>query len=248
VSRTVDRATAWIYEGLWSVLTDLFCVPRDAPTLPAQAGREPRRFRPAIGWLRQRKLEFWVLLLIIDLALIAVWLAIWFEGNRIVALALVPLFVVVIVLPDILAYIAIHLRYDTTWYVLSDRSMRLRRGVVFIRETTITFENIQNVTVRQGPLQRLFGVADVVVETAGGGGGHPGKGGPSLSAHTGVFEGVDDAPAIRDLILERVRKARGAGLGDEGDESAPSGWSSAHLGALRAVRDETRSLREAVAP
>lgn len=248
MSRSVERATAWIYEGLWSVLTDLFCVPREAPTLPAKSGREPRRFRPAPGWLRQRKLEFWIVLLLVDLGLIAVWLAIWFEGNRYVALALAPLFVVAIVLPDILAYIAIHLRYDTTWYVLSDRSMRLRRGVLTIHETTITFDNIQNVTVRQGPLQRVFGVADVVVETAGGGGGHAGKGGPSLSAHTGIIEGVDDAPAIRDLILDRVRRARGAGLGDDRDEPASGGWSAPRVEALRAVRDEARALRAAVVP
>lgn len=248
MSRAVDRASEWIYEGLWAVLTDLFCVPRDPPTLPAPSGHEARRFRPAPGWLRLRKLAFWILLLIVDVGFIAIWLAIWFEGNRTVAVVLAPLFLIVIVVPDVLAYIAIHLRYDTTWYVLSDRSMRLRRGVVIIRETTITFENIQNVTVHQGPLQRLFGIADVVVETAGGGGGHGGKGAPSLSAHTGVFEGVDDAPAIRDLILERVRRARGAGLGDERDEAGRCRWSAPHLEALRAVRDESRALRVAIAP
>ena len=43
----------------------------------------------------------------------------------------------------------------------------------YVLETTITFENIQNVTVQQGPLQRLFGIADVRVDTAGGGGGGP---------------------------------------------------------------------------
>jgi uncharacterized membrane protein YdbT with pleckstrin-like domain len=43
------------------------------------------------------------------------------------------------------AYIAIHLRYDTTWYVHGDRSLRIRRGIWVIHETTLTFENIQNV-------------------------------------------------------------------------------------------------------
>lgn len=64
---------------------------------------------------------------------------------------------------------SIYLRYDTTWYVFSDRSMRLRRGIWLIRESTINFDNIQNVKVTQGPLQRFFGVASVLIETAGGG-------------------------------------------------------------------------------
>ena len=67
------------------------------------------------------------------------------------------------------ADIAIHLRYDTTWYVLSDRSMRIRCGILNIYETTITYENIQNVSIHQGPLQRYDGFSDVHVETAGGG-------------------------------------------------------------------------------
>ena len=65
---------------------------------------------------------------------------------------------------------AMHLRYDTTWYVLTNRSLRIRRGIWMIHETTITYENVQNVSVNQGPLQRIFGIADVLVQTAGGGG------------------------------------------------------------------------------
>ena len=71
------------------------------------------------------------------------------------------------VLPDILAYIAIHLRYDTMWYVMTDRSLRCRRGIWVIFEHTITFENVQNVHVRRGPVQYFFGISTVVVETAG---------------------------------------------------------------------------------
>ena len=59
-------------------------------------------------------------------------------------------FLALMVLPDIFAYVGIHLRYDTTWYVLTDRSLRIRRGIMTIHETTISFENVQNVEVRRG--------------------------------------------------------------------------------------------------
>src|SRR5690606_13139102 len=109
-------------------------------------------------------------------------------------------------LPDVVAYVAIHVRYDTTWYVMTDRSLRIRRGVWIIHETTITFENVQNVRVEQGPVQRHFGIANVVVETAGA---------PKLSQHgqsgaganQGVIEGVVDAAGIRDRILARLRQS-----------------------------------------
>ena len=71
---------------------------------------------------------------------------------------------------------ALHLRFDTTWYVMTERSLRIRRGIWVIREMTITFENVQNVKVQQGPLQRFFGISSLVVETAGGGSAEPGKG------------------------------------------------------------------------
>ncbi|HBS27980.1 MAG TPA: hypothetical protein DEB06_00680, partial [Phycisphaerales bacterium] len=162
---------------MWGVLAGLFRVPREAPDLPVDSGEsgdlgaELRRLRPSHGWLRLLKLKFWIALAAIDGGLLVVWLAILGGGHRTAALVTAPLFFVAIVLPDIVAYVAIHLRYDTTWYVLSGRSMRLRRGVMSVHETTITFENIQNVTVRQGPLLRWFGISDLQVETAGGGGG-----------------------------------------------------------------------------
>ena len=99
-------------------------------------------------------------------------------------------FLALMFLPDIFAYVGIHLRYDTTWYVLTDRSLRIRRGIMTIHETTISFENVQNVEVTQGPLQRYFGIADVLVTTAGGGVASHGKGQTSsLGAHKGILQG-----------------------------------------------------------
>ncbi len=138
----------------------------------------------------------------------------------------------------LVSILAIHLKFDTMWYVFSDRSMRLRRGIWVIRESTITFENIQNVKVMQGPLQRWYGIADVVVETAGGGGSHSEQGG-GFGMHSGVIEGVADATAIRDSIMSRVRMTNTAGLGDESleEHASPGGWSASHIAMLREIRD-----------
>ncbi len=80
-------------------------------------------------------------------------------------------------------------------YVLSDRTLRIRRGIWIINEVTITYENIQNVSVRQGPLQRYYGISDLVVQTAGGGGAGP-HGEQNLGSHLGLLEGIDNAEDV----------------------------------------------------
>jgi hypothetical protein len=151
-----------------------------------------------------------------------------------------------VVLWGLLGHVALRLRYDTTWYVMSDRSLRVRRGIWVIREATVTFENVQNVELKQGPLQRQFGVADLIVQTAGGGGAKMQQG--QTNPHTGLVEGLGDAQRVRDVIMSRVRRSRRAGLGDERPQEIRAvghvaGWSPAHVDALRAVRDEIAALR-----
>lgn len=244
------RASEWIYSGVWAVLTDLFRVPRTPPELPAAAGGRVLVYRPCDGWLTYRKIGFWILLTIIDIALFVPW-GILFFTQRTIALALAIPWLGVMVIPDIIAYVAIHLRYDTTWYVISDRSMRLRRGVWSLHETTITFENVQNVQVSQGPLQRFFGFSDLVVQTAGGGGAAGPKGHGGGASHLGVIEGVEDPAAMRELIMAKVRASRAAGLGDEADHHHPAerqagiAWSPAHIDALRAIAGHAAALHTA---
>jgi membrane protein YdbS with pleckstrin-like domain len=201
--------------------------------------------KPSPAFISYLKIQLWaailfglVLLLVLTLTIIIAAENAWvLIGTGILA----GLFFVA----AMIGYIAIHLRYDTTWYVFTDRSMRLRRGIWIIRESTITFENVQNVKVTQGPLQRFFGIANVVVETAGGGGAH-GEHGTGLS-HAGLIEGVAEAAQIRDAILTRVQTNQTAGLGDEGDETAERhlAWSPQHLAVLREIRDLARQTAAA---
>ena len=144
-------------------------------------------------------------------------------------------------------FAAVRLDWEMRWYVTTDRSLRIREGIVTVREMTLTFGNVQNVSLRQGPLQRLLGLADVVVETAGGGGSRSSDGheqGPSL--HEGVLRGVDDAEGVRDLILARLRRLKDAGLGDPEDPAVEAGASDA-TAAAREVLAEARRLRRAIA-
>ncbi len=116
-------------------------------------------------------------------------------------------------------YLMVRLDYRYRWYMITDTSLRIREGLLILRERTMTYANIQNLSLRQGPVQRFFGISDLKVQTAGGGGAQPsGESTKELSEaanmHLGFFRGIDNAEEIRDLILDRMRGLRDTGLGD----------------------------------
>lgn len=147
-------------------------------------------------------------------------------------------------------FAATRLEFELHWYIVTDRSLRIRTGLLRLQESTMSFANLQQVEIQQGPLQRLLGLADLRVQSAGGGAEHdPRQGRDSL--HTGVFHGVENAAEIRDLILDRLRKFRETGLGDPDDHGqhpvtlAPPPADT--LAAAAELLAEARNLRRALA-
>lgn len=233
----------WIYGGVWGFLARGFLVPEDPPVLPSVRGEPIRSFRPAPAFLKYLLYPSLIGFAFVAFILVAGGVALA-VGVPAAGLPLLALLLPVLLFWAAIVVLAVHLRFDTTWYVLSDRSLRIRRGIWIIRETTITFENVQNVTVRQGPLQRFFGIADVLVETAGGGGAGQHQGGTAPD-HQGLVEGIDNAQAVRDLLTAKMRASKSAGLGDDAAASSQrsTAWSAAHLAALREVRDAAFALK-----
>ena len=133
------------------------------------------------------------------------------------------------------------MNYELRWYVVTDRCLRVRRGILNVHEITTTFANIQEVRLSSGPLQKLLGLADVEVHSAGGGAGKR-----SSDSHVARFEGVDNAPEIRDFILVRLRQYRDSGLGEK-DHSRPSAFSEGSQAAAEVVLMEARALRAVLA-
>lgn len=147
----------------------------------------------------------------------------------------------------------VRLNFEKRWYVVSDRSLRIREGILIVREMTVTFANIQNISISQGPIQRAIGIADLRVDTAGGGGGeNHGKKQGMTDLHTAWFRGVNNANEIRALIQERLRQLKDSGLGDREEMMSPierlrSTATPQILAALREISSEASRLRAAVA-
>jgi putative membrane protein len=62
-------------------------------------------------------------------------------------------------------------RWATTRWSVAGDAVRLRRGVLSVNEVEVPFARVQAIDVQQGPIQRLFGVYEVHVQTGGGGAG-----------------------------------------------------------------------------
>ncbi len=132
-------------------------------------------------------------------------------------------------------------RWSTTRYSLADQTIRLREGLLSVKEVEVPFARVQAVDVLQGPTQRLFGVHRVDVQTGGGG-----EGGEI------VLSAVDEAEVERIRALlgapgggrGRARGARAAavGAGAHASRRRPPGSSACSCRSPRRVAQMSQQL------
>lgn len=58
------------------------------------------------------------------------------------------------------------IRYRRWGYALRERDLVIRRGVLWVRMSVIPYARLQFVDTRQGPLDRMLGLSQLVVHTA----------------------------------------------------------------------------------
>ncbi len=167
-------------------------------------------------------------------------------------LVIVALVVLYSLFQTFFSYMAMRLDYELRWYKVSDRSLRIREGVGTVREMTMTFANIQNIEIVQGPIQRFFKIADLKVESAGGGGLLAAPQTRNMQEimgfHIAYFRGIDNAEEIRDIMRTRLEKIKTSGLGHEPLPESPEGTGNIVeippelLPGLQAIRNEAAKL------
>jgi putative membrane protein len=62
-----------------------------------------------------------------------------------------------------------YLRWRAEYYEISNGAIRHRHGIVSPDETVVPLPRVHSIDTNQGPIQRLFGVDELHVQTAGGG-------------------------------------------------------------------------------
>ncbi len=234
-------------EWVQSIVLSVMLVPPE-PHPPEGSASSVRIFRAGRNYYRFRLLmwalaSFWTTFVVTTLYFIAdlaahgrrtpPWVAPVWHGVGILGLFGLALMLA-------WTYFEQKLNYDLRWYIVTDRSLRVRQGIWSTQELTTTFANIQEIRVSAGPLQKLMGLADLEIHSAGGGSSGPHG---TTSGHVARFSGLDNADEIRDFVVECLRKYRDSGLG-EADRHATE--TADAVAAAQIVLAETRALRAAL--
>lgn len=88
-------------------------------------------------------------------------------------------------------------RYYTLRYKFDDKGVSMSWGIVFHRQTYLTYRRIQDIHVTRNLLHRWLGLAAVAVQTAAG----------SAAAEM-TIEGIRNPEALRDFLYAKMRGAR----------------------------------------
>lgn len=84
--------------------------------------------------------------------------------------------------------------FDSLFCELTTRSLHFRKGVLFTTERTIPLDKIQDLTFREGPLLRYFGLSTLMIETAGQ---------SSASMTDMKLTGIMQAQKFRQMVIDQ---------------------------------------------
>jgi hypothetical protein len=79
----------------------------------------------------------------------------------------------------------------------------VKKGLVNVTKKHVPFRTITNISSRAGPIDRLFGIGTVEIQTAGYSGGAGGQAGPEEK-----LEGITFYEEVRDFVLQELRRFR----------------------------------------
>ncbi len=121
-----------------------------------------------------------------------------------------------------------YLRIQNTDYVVTSESLYVKSGIFSTNIETVDLDRIQNTEYNRSFWGKQFDYGSISVSTAG-------SSGAEIS-----FDGIPDAPAVRDRITELQRRRS-----ERGEEDASDGDTPASAAQLTELVEEVRATREA---
>lgn len=101
--------------------------------------------------------------------------------------------------------------YDNLFCELTTRALHFRKGVWFKTERSIPLDKIQDLTFREGPVLRYFGLSSLYVETAGQ---------SAQAAADMTLTGIKDAHKFREMVMDQRDIVTDSGIPDSVDETS----------------------------
>ncbi len=84
--------------------------------------------------------------------------------------------------------------YDALFCELTTRALHFRKGILFKTERTVPLDKIQDLTFKEGPILRYFGLSSLYIETAG-------QSAQQTSDMT--LTGIIDAHNFRSMVMDQ---------------------------------------------
>ena len=120
---------------------------------------------------------------------------------------------------------------------LTEDTLEIGKGVLFRKELTIPLDRIQEISLREGPLQRYLGISSLRFETAGGG--------SPTDASDLDLPGILRARDFRSRVLSQRDRRRASRSGSEEPRGeVPDDGVETSLSVLREIRDSIRRIEE----
>ncbi len=139
----------------------------------------------------------WSIWFVID---IVAWLLLMLVQPIVFGLLLVGSAIVVV-----LILIWIPAFYANLEYVINNECIKGKSGVFWKKYITIPFTKVTNLDITQGPLQRIFDIGTIHIQTAGASGQQTAKAELSLL-------GVRNLEEVKESIMEKIRAYTLSGL------------------------------------
>ncbi len=148
-----------------------------------------------------RSIGSFIIIAVVLSAWIIATITTYSSGVKLIAgILLIVIFLVVII-----SYIWARLTYYFWRYQLTEDCYRAERGVIFKRYISIPYERIQNIDIHRGILDRILGLSDLQIQTAGYAavGYYKTKGFGSEGRLPGLDKQV--AEKLRDELIKRAK-------------------------------------------
>ncbi|NQS98022.1 MAG: PH domain-containing protein [candidate division Zixibacteria bacterium] len=125
--------------------------------------------------------------------------------------------------------------YKSLEYIIGDDSVRAKKGVFWRKQVNVPYTKITNVDVTQGPVQRIFDIGTIHLQTAGA------SGAQTTSAELKMW-GIRDLESVKDAIMDRVKAISTPQLAataeKASDETVPA--------ILKQILSELTAIREVI--
>jgi membrane protein YdbS with pleckstrin-like domain len=149
--------------------------------------------------------------LLIFLSMVVPFIIIGDGSAQVLGLCIITYLFILIVMGALL-FTYTNMYYDSFTFLLTEDMLLIEKGVLFKNKIVVPYSRVQNVNIKQGPLQRILGISSVYVITAGVTyfGGNYASG---MGAH---LPGIPFPDELAEIIMRKVRMYKyGEGLDDD---------------------------------